>query len=68
MSNTVYQIQILRKNNQTFTSINDAPIKDVYAMLYGAIELVAKNTNQSVGNVLTVLADLDRYAKNTNQI
>lgn len=63
MPNTVYQIQILRKNNQTLTSISDAPIKDVYAMLYGAIELVAKNTNQSVGNVLSILADLDKFAK-----
>ena len=67
MTNTTYRIHIIRKNNKPLTSISTAPIKDVYAMLYGAIELVAKNTNQSVGDVLSVLADLDKYTKNQNQ-
>lgn len=63
MTNTPYRIQIVRKNNQTAVSISDAPIKDVYAMLYGAIELVAKNTDKSVGDVLSVLAEVDEFAK-----
>lgn len=62
-----YQIHIVRKNNQTLTSISTAPIKEVYAMIYGAVELVAKNTNQSVEQTLAILADLDKYAKNLHQ-
>lgn len=62
MSN-IYQMNIIRKNNQTFTSISEAPIQEVYAMLYGAIELVSNNTNQSVKSTLDILASLDEYAK-----
>lgn len=61
-----YTINIIRKNNKTFTSISTAPIKDVYAMLYGAIELVSQKTNKSVEDTLSILADLDKYAKNLN--
>lgn len=61
-----YHIHILRKNNQTLTSISTAPLKEVYAMLYGAIELVSQNTNQSVEQTLAVLADLDKFVKNSH--
>lgn len=67
MANETYHIQIIRKNNKTLASISDAPIKDVYAMLYGAIELVSKNTNKSVTETLSILADLDKFAKNQRQ-
>lgn len=62
-----YQIHIIRKNNQTLTSISDAPIKDVYAMIYGAVELVSKNTNQSVEQTLAILSDLDKHVKDSHQ-
>lgn len=63
----IYQINIVRKNNQTFTTISTAPTKEVYAMLYGAISLVAQNTNQSVEAVLGVIAELDEFAKVSGQ-
>lgn len=67
MANSTYQIQIIRKNNKTLTSISDAPLKDVYAMLYGAIELVSQKTNKSVTETLSILADLDKFTKQQRQ-
>ena len=63
----IYQIHIMRKGNQNFTTISQAPTKEVYAMLYGAIALVAQNTNQTVEATLGILADLDKFAKSTGQ-
>lgn len=62
-----YQICIIRKNNQTLTSISPAPLKDVYAMLHSAVSAVAKMSNQSVDATLSVLADLDRSVKKSGQ-
>ena len=67
MSDNTYQIRILRKNNQTFVNIDTAPVKDVYAMLYGAVDLVAMNTNQSVKDVLATLSNLDEFVKSQLQ-
>ena len=63
----VYEIHIVREDNLTQTTISDAPIKDVYAMLYSAIALVSENTNKSVMDTLSILADLDKFAKSSGQ-
>lgn len=63
----VYEIHILREDNLTQTNISDAPIKDVYAMLYSAVALVSEKTNQSVLETLSVIAQLDRFVKNSGQ-
>lgn len=63
----IYQIHVMRKGSQNFTTISKAPTKEVYAMLYGAIALVAQNTNQTVEATLGILADLDKFAKSTDQ-
>lgn len=62
-----YQIHVLRKGNQNFTTISTAPTKEIYAMLYGAIALVAQNTNQTVQDTLNILADLDQFITSTGQ-
>lgn len=56
-----YQITIIRKNNKTLTSMSDAPMKDIYAMLYSAIVSVSVQANQSVKATLMALADLDDF-------
>ena len=38
-----------------------------YAMVYETVSLVAKNTGQSVEDVLRTLSRLDEYAKQTGQ-
>ena len=62
-----YQICILRKNNQTFTSISPAPIKEIYAMVHGAVSAVAKMSNQSVDATLEIISDLNKFAKLSGQ-
>lgn len=63
----LHHILILKKNEQISTLISEAPIKDVYAMLYAAIALVSEKTNQSVETTFEVLADLHRFVKSTHQ-
>ena len=63
----IFQMQVIRKNNQTHVSISPGPVGEIYAMLHGAVSLVAKNTNQSVDDVLNVLRDLDAYAEASGQ-
>lgn len=62
-----HQITILKKNDRIFTSISTMPIKDVYAMLYGAIQHVSKNTGQTVKGTLAILDNLDDFVKTTDQ-
>lgn len=63
----MYTIHIIRKNGKTFTTISTAPVKEVYAMLYGAIELVAQNTNQSFERTMETLLEIHDFAKRDGQ-
>lgn len=62
-----HQIHIIRKNNQNFVSISTMPVKDVYVMLHSAIETVSESTGQSFRDTLTILANLDDFAKEFGQ-
>ena len=68
---TTLQLVALRKNNQTFVNIvtpdGGINVKEVYAILYGAVNLVAKQTGKSFEETTEILLDLDRFAKKTGQ-
>lgn len=63
----VYQLSVLRKDNQTFVSISPTPANELYAMLYEIARLVSKKTGQTVKDVLYALNDLDEYVEQTGQ-
>ena len=63
----VYQLSVLRKNNQTFVSVSPTPPNELYAMLYEIVRVVSKKTGQTVKDVLYALNDLDEYAEQTGQ-
>lgn len=56
-----YQLVVVKKGDQTFASMSDAPVKEQYALLYGAIRLVSQKTNRSVKGTLAALAGLDDF-------
>lgn len=64
---TVYQLTVLRKNNQTFVSVSPTPANEFYAMLYEIVRVVSKKTGQTVKDVLYALDDLDEYVEQTGQ-
>lgn len=62
-----YQITIIRKNNQTLTSISNAPLGDVYAMLYSAVKCVSDRTHQPVKYTLNCLVELDNFINESGE-